>query len=192
MIAGFFHAPPHAAGTTVLVGAERDLYTANENMEKPFIMPIGIITENQLDDWVRGHAHEAQGVIVELVWRLVAASSPNPKERRFPLGDSVNQPGSDGDLNTDFGFEPFVPEGRSLWEIGTGNDAGGKATSDYTDRTAMTPEGRSANPRLSSLPPCLGEGIGSTRGKRIRNVTGWKSDGVQETGEMFVCLTGLN
>ncbi len=61
-----------------------------------------IVTENQLDEWVRGNSRAAQGLIVELVWRLVAASSPRPNERRFPLGDSIEQPGSDGDLDTDF------------------------------------------------------------------------------------------
>ena len=29
-----------------------------------------IITENLLDEWIRGHAREAQGVTVEFVWRL--------------------------------------------------------------------------------------------------------------------------
>lgn len=99
-----------------------------------------IVSENQLDEWVRGNAREAQGVIVELVWRLVAASSPRPQERRFPLGDSIGQPGPDGILHTDFGFDPFVPEGRSYWEIGTGIDAGTKATSDYRNLTASTPD----------------------------------------------------
>jgi hypothetical protein len=92
-----------------------------------------IITENQLDEWVRGNALIAQGVIVELVLRLVAASSPRTKERRFLLADSVGQPGPDGVLNTDFRFDPFVPEGRSFWEIGTGTKAGDKATSDYKE-----------------------------------------------------------
>jgi hypothetical protein len=78
-------------------------------------------------------------LVVELVWRLVAASSPNPKERRFPLGDSIGQPGPDGVLNTDFAFEPFVPEGGSFWEIGTGIKAGDKATSDYSDLTDAIP-----------------------------------------------------
>lgn len=90
-----------------------------------------IVTENQLDEWVRGNARDAQGVIVELVWRLVAASSPNPKERRFPLGDSIGQHGPDGLLDVDFGFDPFVPEGRSFWEIGTGLKAAEKASADY-------------------------------------------------------------
>lgn len=99
-----------------------------------------IVTENQLDEWVRGNALAAQGVVVELVWRLVAASSPQPKERRFPLSDSIGQPGPDGELNVDFGAEPFVPVGRSFWEVGTGEKPGTKATSDYKARTRATPD----------------------------------------------------
>lgn len=83
-----------------------------------------IVTENQLDEWVRGNSRAAQGVIVALVWRLVSAASPKPKKRRFPLGDSIEQAG---------------PEGRSFWEIGTGVQAGTKATSDYRDLTRATP-----------------------------------------------------
>ena len=89
------------------------------------------ITENQLDEWVRGHSQDAQGIIVELVWRLVAASCPKPRERRFPLGDSIGQHGPDGILDVGLGFDPFVPEGRSFWQIGTNLNARAKATSDY-------------------------------------------------------------
>jgi len=99
-----------------------------------------IVTENQLDEWVRGNSRAAQGLIVELVWELVAASSPRPNKRRFPLRDSIEQPGPDGYLDTDFPFDPFVPVGRSFWEIGTGTDAGSKATTDYRELTAATPE----------------------------------------------------
>lgn len=99
-----------------------------------------LITENQLDIWVRGNARDAQSVIVELVWRLVAASSPRPKERRFPLGDSIGQHGPDGLLDVNLAFDPFVPEGRSLWEIGTGRKAGDKATSDYSGLVEAIPE----------------------------------------------------
>lgn len=99
-----------------------------------------LIDENKLDEWVRGNARDAQGVIVELVWRLVAASSPSPKNRRFPLGDSIGQHGPDGLLDVDFAFDPFVPEGRSFWEIGTGSGAGDKATSDYRNLSSAIPE----------------------------------------------------
>ena len=99
-----------------------------------------LLTENLLDDWVRGNARDAQGVIVELVWRLVAASVPKPRERRFPLGDSIGQHGPDGKLRVDLGFDPFVPDGDSYWEIGTNLDAGAKATSDYKSLKEATPE----------------------------------------------------
>jgi hypothetical protein len=102
-------------------------------------MPIPkLVNENRLDEWVSANAVDAQGVVVELVYRLVAASCPRPRERRFPLGDSIGQRGPDGILETDFAFEPFVPMGRSIWEIGTGLDAGKKASSDYRDRVAAT------------------------------------------------------
>ncbi len=97
---------------------------------------INLVTENKLDEWVRGNAQDAQGVIVELVARLIAASCPKPREYRFPLGDGIGQHGPDGILVVDLHFEPFVPEGRSIWEIGTGLVPRDKATSDYSDRTA--------------------------------------------------------
>jgi len=43
-------------------------------------------------------------------------------------------------LVTDFPFEPFVPIGRSIWEIGTSIKAGAKATSDYSDSVGAVPE----------------------------------------------------
>jgi hypothetical protein len=99
-----------------------------------------VLTENELDVWVRGNSSVAQGTIVETIWRLIAASSPNPIDRRFPLGDSVGQHGPDGELDVEVAYEPFVPLGRSFWEIGTGVDAGRKATSDFRDLTTATPE----------------------------------------------------
>src|SRR5215510_12326348 len=115
-----------------------------------------IVTENQLDEWVRGNSREAQGLSVALVWRLVAASSPKPNERRFPLGDSIGQPGPDGILNTDFSFDPFVPEGRSFWEIGTGINTGPKATSDYRELTAATPDAVRCNSTFIFVTPLSG------------------------------------
>lgn len=105
-----------------------------------------LVTENSLDEWVRAHSGNAQRVIVELIYRLVLASCPNPTERRFPLGDSIGQHGPDGYLETPLGFLPFVPEGRSFWEIGTNVKAGKKATDDYRDLTkAVPPEVRASS-----------------------------------------------
>ena len=101
---------------------------------------MNFISENELDNWVRGNAQLAQGLIVELIAKLVAASSPKPRERRFPLADSISQHGPDGHVDAIIPFDPFVPEGRSFWEIGTGEDAKKKATADYADLTASVPK----------------------------------------------------
>jgi hypothetical protein len=99
-----------------------------------------LIDENKLDEWVRGNAQTAQGVIVELIWHLLAGSCPSPRELRIPLGDSIGQHGLDAVLGTSIGFEPFVPEGESYWEIGTSLRAARKATSDYNDLIKAVPE----------------------------------------------------
>ena len=117
---------------------------------------MNLVTENQLDTWVRGNAQHAQGLIVELVWRLVAASCPRAKERRFPLGDSIGQPGPDGFLDTAFGLDPFVPEGRSFWEIGTGQRARDKATADYRNRTNEVLESIRAESTIVLVTPLSG------------------------------------
>jgi hypothetical protein len=98
-----------------------------------------LVTENQLDEWVRAHQGDAQRVVVELVYRLVVASCPRPSERRFPLGDSIGQHGPDGLLDTGLGYPPFVPDGKSFWEIGAGLDARKKATKDYKDLVKEVP-----------------------------------------------------
>ena len=117
---------------------------------------MALVTESQLDNWVRANSQEAQWVVVELVWRLVAASSPNPLERRFPLGDSIGQHGPDGVLNVSMGYEPFVPEGHSLWEIGTGGNARAKATSDYRDLTTSVPDSVRRNSTFVFVTPLSG------------------------------------
>jgi hypothetical protein len=116
-----------------------------------------IVTENRLHEWVCSHNRDAQGVIVELIYQLVAASSPNPNERRFPLPDSIGQPGPDGVLDTDIDFKPFVPGGISYWEIGgASKDAGRKATDDYSNRTRLTPDEVRKNTSFVFVTPLSG------------------------------------
>jgi hypothetical protein len=56
------------------------------------------------------------------------------------LGDSIGQHGADGELDTAVGFAPFIPDGKSHWEIGTNLDARAKANRDYNDATEATPD----------------------------------------------------
>lgn len=97
-----------------------------------------IINEIQLHHWVRSNEREAQGIIPELIGRLAAASVRQPDDIRFPRADSIGQSGEDGYLDTETGFQPFVPDGKSFWEIGTGANPAGKANTDYDNRTSAT------------------------------------------------------
>ena len=92
---------------------------------------LNIVTENKLDEWVSSNQETAKEVVVNLIYRLVAASCPNPIDRRFPLGDSLNQEGADGILNVNERFLPFVPDGHSFWQIGTGTRPQSKISDDY-------------------------------------------------------------
>jgi len=94
-----------------------------------------LITELQLDLWVRSYPSQAELVIPDLAWRLVRQSCPDATRRRFPTDDAINQPGLDGILATENGCAPFVPAGTSCWEIGVGTEPATKATNDYTKRT---------------------------------------------------------
>jgi len=140
-----------------------------------------LFTENELDSWIRGHAEEAQGTIVELVYRLVAASVPQPQERRFPLADSVGQHGADGKLVTTLDYKPFVPAGQSLWEIGTSINAGAKATKDYNELTAAVPENYRKNSTFVFVTPLSGR-RGWEGTWKPEQQEGWKATR-RDTGE---------
>lgn len=130
-----------------------------------------IVNENQLDNWVRGNSRTAQGLIVELVWRLVCASCPKPTYRRLPLPDSIGQHGPDVELETALGYDPFVPEGKSHWEIGTNNNARQKANDDYGDSTQVVPPEIKAETTFVFVTPLSGR----TGWKHT-----WKPDGIKK------------
>lgn len=89
-----------------------------------------IISENQLDEWVRANQREAQGVIVDLVSNLLRVSAPK-SSIRFPRSDSIEQQGFDGTIECPESLCSFVPEGVSYWEIGVNLDAKKKATDEF-------------------------------------------------------------
>ncbi len=100
-----------------------------------------IITENALDSWVNGNEREAQGVLVELVARLVRAQCPCPLQYRFPRPDSIGQHGIDGILDSSEAYQPYINQGLSYWEFGANAKPQTKITKDYKKRTeSVSPE----------------------------------------------------
>jgi len=98
-----------------------------------------MITENRLDNWVRGNQVEASTTIPSLLMKLLSASLPDA-DKRVPGGDSIWQPGSDGTIDSRFGFPPYLPSGKVVFEIGIGDNPRDKATSDYADATKDIPK----------------------------------------------------
>ena len=92
-----------------------------------------IVDASDLERYADTQASE--GVIPELVYKLVNQSVSQMSVCRIPYGGAVNQPGKDGLVETEDGFREFVPKGKSYWEIGTGRDPQKKATDDFRKRT---------------------------------------------------------
>ena len=72
-------------------------------------------------------------------------ASAAPDSIRMPAAEGVGARGLDGMVEVSGGAPPYLPAGRSVWEIGTGSDPAAKAESDYLKRTAqLSDEARAA------------------------------------------------
>lgn len=110
-----------------------------------------IIQAGNLDRYAP--TRDSQAVIPELIYWLVKQSCSDLVTCRIPYGDAVNQPGWDGIVETDKGFNEFVPKGRSCWEIGTGAKPQDKATADFKKRTDETDDNERANTSFVFVTP---------------------------------------
>ena len=91
------------------------------------------VTANDIKQWTETNKRQAEGLLPELVRRLILASC-KPDHLHFPSGDSIAIGGWDGTLEVDEGNE-FVPSGFSVWEFGTNGNNNNKFESDYQKRT---------------------------------------------------------
>src|SRR5437867_3090338 len=92
-----------------------------------------IVTATELEDFA--NRRDSEAVVPELICLLVK-ELPNLTACRIPYGDSINQPGWDGLVETESGFRQFVPKKKSYWEINTGGDPQDTATKYFRDRSA--------------------------------------------------------
>lgn len=94
------------------------------------------VTSTDLDDWSR--RKDSDSHLPTLVRRLIMASS-RPDSIRMPAAEGVALSGFDGAILVRGGADPFVPAGRSVWELGTNEKKRAKAVDDYEKRTKQTP-----------------------------------------------------
>jgi hypothetical protein len=89
------------------------------------------IDSTTLENW--SPTRDCQEHLPLVVRRLIRATAKDISDIIFPAGDSVIYPGWDGILNVSQNTE-YIPEGISVWEIGTNKDIIKKANEDYQKR----------------------------------------------------------
>jgi len=111
---------------TTPVPAPRDLGAWTRTMQ---------VTARQIHEWAAGRS--APGTLPRLVRRLSLPAGA-VTEVTMPAGDSISHPGWDGELVSSSG-SPWVPAGRSFWEMSCEASVTTKANDDYYKRTKATP-----------------------------------------------------
>src|SRR5215831_9468703 len=94
-----------------------------------------IINATQIDKWFTPASRDAQELLPHLVRKLITVTVgvEHLVAIRVPVWDQVTLPEYDGTVVTT-ARHLYVPEGRSVWEMGTGKPEK-KAELDYKSRT---------------------------------------------------------
>ncbi|MHC5722677.1 MAG: hypothetical protein ACYT04_28910 [Nostoc sp.] len=78
---------------------------------------------------------DARARLPQLLRLLIHATVQQPQRVDFSSGESIQMPGWDGIVDAPKG-NSFVPNGYSVWELGTNKDFKTKAEGDYKKRVA--------------------------------------------------------
>lgn len=92
-----------------------------------------LVDATDLTSWAK--RRDAQGMLPQIIRRLVHATVERVVRSGFRAGEGVQMPGWDGVVVVEEG-NAFVPDATSAWELGTSTDVKGKADGDYEKRTA--------------------------------------------------------
>lgn len=103
------------------------------------------INATNLENWAS--MRDCQGYLPLVVRRLIRATSENISHICFSAGDSIICSGWDGVLKVLKGTE-YIPEGLSVWEIGSSGDVKKKVEKDYKKRKENS---LGVNPKEASL-----------------------------------------
>ena len=107
---------------------EEDLETMADGIGQPHLADA-----TDLERWA--DLRTAQADLPRLVRRLVRHENDQVQRVEMRGGEGVGLPGYDGIVEATRATS-FVPEGLSVWEMGTNSDPARKATKEYKDRTA--------------------------------------------------------
>ncbi len=93
---------------------------------------MNLATATDLNRWA--DLRESQGILPQLVRRLISATGSGVTRLSVRAGEGVALPDWDGVVDASEA-DAHVPTGRSVWEMGVGGDPRAKATQDYRKRT---------------------------------------------------------
>ena len=82
-----------------------------------------IVTSVKLNKLVLENLRTAPGIFPELIRKLIRRSINRNGYIHFPSGDAIFTPGWDGTVLGITEANRYVPEGNSIWEIGTDKKA---------------------------------------------------------------------
>jgi hypothetical protein len=108
------------------------------------------VTASDIKNWADKKQKHCAETLPELIRRLIFATADSIALIDFPAGDSTATGGWDGYLEVPEDLKsPFVPAGKSDWEIGAQKSSGKKAQEDYEKRQPI-PEGSQRLKQLTS------------------------------------------
>lgn len=108
------------------------------------------VDETAIRQWA--DHHECRSHLPLLVRRLIRETTPTLTSLRFPGNEAVDLAGLDGQAETEQATT-WVPQGRSVWEMGCNQNPLTKANGDYQKRTEDTSEEERASTSFVFVTP---------------------------------------
>ena len=93
-----------------------------------------LFTSKMLERLMGEQKKKSEGLLPEIIKRLIRSSCPDCSYLRAPEEDDIWAPGYDGIVDNGTKTS-YVAQGTSVWEFGTNVDSLGKINSDYEKRT---------------------------------------------------------
>ena len=104
-------------------------------------MGITYISAAEIDLWTDKDPRRAQELLPKLLWKLILATCTTINDHHFPFEKAIQYSGFDGYLNIDdqqgtSTRSAFIPQGISVWEMGTDKNILKKFNDDFDKRTS--------------------------------------------------------
>jgi len=139
------------------------------------------VTANQIECWAK--TRQSQEELPLLIRKLISATN-KLSELSMPGGDSIYRPGWDGKV-TSSNTSAWVPEGKSVWEMGCNSGITTKANSDFNKRTKeFSEEFRQSNSFIFVTPYRWHKKENWLEEKRV--ISNWKNINVIDADDLEI------